>query len=143
MDPTPPLALDDACLASQLYIALARMRLPAWMPVVAMLVAQVQGLEKHMPPDETSLLRYLADIIDDAETCDPRLRELLLSRRIARLPVFYYRASHQGAVWCPLEESFSSFSTRGKPVVWQHWDPDPVPDKVEAWLRKHLHNNDG
>ncbi len=143
MDPTHPLALDDACLASQLYIALARMRLPAWMPVVAMLVAQVQGLEKHIPPDETSLFRHLADIIDDAELCDPRLRELLLSRRMARLPVFYYRASHQGAIWRPLEESFSSFSTRGKPVVWQHWDPDPVPDKVEDWLRKRLRNNDG
>jgi hypothetical protein len=119
------------------------MRLPAWMPVVAMLVAQVQGLEKHIPPDETSLLRHLAGIIDDAETCDPPLREFLLSRRIARLPVFYYRASHQGGVWRPLEESFSRFSARGKPTVWQHWDPDPVPDKVEAWLRKHLHNNDG
>ncbi len=143
MDPIPPLESDDALLVSQFYIALARMRLTAWMPVVAMLVTQVQGLEKHISPDEPSLLRHLANIIDDAELCDSRLRELLLCRRLARLPVFYYRASHQGGVWYPLQESFSNFSARGKPTVWQHWDPDPVPDKVEVWLRKQLRSNAG
>lgn len=141
MDHSPPLALDDAWLASQFYIALARMRLTSWMPVVALVVAQVQGLEKHMPPDELSLLRHVADIIGDAELCDARLRELLLCRRLARLPVFYYRASNQGGIWRPLEESFSSFSAHGKPTVWQHWDPDPVPEKVEIWLRTHLRNH--
>ncbi|MDX1252267.1 MAG: hypothetical protein IDH49_08500 [Gammaproteobacteria bacterium] len=130
-------------MASRIYIALARMRLTSWMPVVAMLAAHVQGLEKYIPPDEISPLRNLASVIDDAEMCDPRLRELLLSRRLARLPVFYYRASNQVGAWRPLEESFSSFSARGKPAVWQHWDPDPAPEKVEDWLRERLRNNDG
>lgn len=143
MDHPPPLVSDDAWLASQFYVALARMRLASWMPVVALLVTQVQGLEKHIPPDEPSLLRHLSDIIGDAEKCDARLRELLLCRRLARLPVFYYRASNQAGVWCPLQESFSSFGARGKPTVWQHWDPDPVPDKVEIWLRTHLRNAAG
>lgn len=139
----PPLVTDDAWLASQFYVALARMRMASWMPVVAILVMQIQGLEKHIPPDEPSLLRQLWDIIVDAEKCDARLRELLLCRRLARLPVFYYRASNHTGVWCPLKEPFNSFGARGKPTVWQHWDPDPLPDKVETWLREHLRNAAG
>lgn len=124
---------------THLYIALNRMGLAPWMPVITTLIHHWHGLERYIPPDEASPLTQLAAVIDDAQKCEPRLRNLLLKRRLARLPVFNYRATDaKGNWWNPLRQAFIDFAHEGTPHVWCDWEPWPSPTIIEQWLQQQL-----
>lgn len=124
---------------THLYVALNHMGLAPWMPVITTLIHHWHGLERYIPPDEASPVTQLAGVIGDAQKCEPRFRHLLLTRRLARLPVFHYRAADaQGNRWNPLRQAFADFVRDGAPHVWCDWEPWPVPAIVEQWLRRQL-----
>lgn len=138
------LAVNSANKLARLYIDLNQMGLSYWMPAVTTLIHHLQGLERYIPPDEPSPLDQLVLVVTDAQRCDPLLRDLLIKRRLARLPVFYYRATdirpeqHHGHWWDPLQQPFAEFAEGCSPQVWHDWEPWPVPTVVEQWLKRQL-----
>lgn len=129
---------DSAKQMSHLYIALTRMNLVSWMPVFATLVHHIEGLERYISPDEPSPLSQLLLVVTDAEQCASPLRDLLLRRRLARLPFFHYRVALEKIYWNPLREPFADFTRHVKPLVWHDWEPWPPPAIVEQWLKRQL-----
>lgn len=133
------LAAESTNQVAHLYITLNRLGLTYWMPVITTLMHHVQGLERYIPPDEESPLDQLTSVVDDAQRCEQPLRELLLKRRLARLPVFRYRAIDlHGHWWNPLRQPFAEFAHHETPQVWQDWDPWPDPAVIEQWLLQQL-----
>lgn len=132
-------APDSSNKMAQLYITLNHMGLSKWMPAITTLIHHLQGLERFIPLDEASPLDQLAAVIDDAQRCEPLLRDLLIKRRLARLPVFHYRAiDEHGHWWNPLRKPFADFAHDSAPQVWHDWEPWPAPAVVEQWLLQQL-----
>ncbi|MDH4275709.1 MAG: hypothetical protein OEW08_11760 [Gammaproteobacteria bacterium] len=130
----------DFDLEGRLYTQLADAGLNAWTPILMTLIAHYNGLGEIIELPQLSPIRQFADVVEAAAASHRELRAVLLRQRLARLPVFYYRAAHltTGECWKPLVEPLCAFTQRGPTRYWQHWLPQPTPAQVEVWLKMKL-----
>jgi hypothetical protein len=106
---------------------------PGWRTVVLQWLAQYEGLERYLWPEDDAavqvqnlLARYTEEgHLPDAETFVTTLSEL---------PHCFYKASRNGKRWDPLSQTFADFAQGELVDVWSWPHPEPTAATVQSWL---------
>lgn len=107
-----------------------------WVFAVQEIVDRLRGIEDYIDNAADCPLPAVAQVVDEAASCDPGGRDTWLVSRLARLRCFHFHASCARQRWNPTAESFRIFASRGEVQVWEDVLPNPGRGQIEVWLRR-------
>ncbi|WP_041645451.1 hypothetical protein [Aromatoleum aromaticum] len=106
---------------------------PGWRGVVLRWLAQFDGLEAYLYPEDDPVLAVrdlLARYVEILEPVDPAR----LAADLSALPFCRFRAKRGGEKWEPLVESFSAFCRGATVEVWESEHPYPRREVLQIGL---------
>ncbi|MBL3528505.1 MAG: hypothetical protein JMN27_13730 [gamma proteobacterium endosymbiont of Lamellibrachia anaximandri] len=119
---------------------LIELELSDWIPVVAIVLHRLAGIECIMDDNSDISLRRLEIFIQEENTRNPGNREKRLITLLSELPAWCFLATGGARLWNPLDESLHLFKERNGPICFfESPDPKPEPAQVIDWLYK-LHH---
>lgn len=119
---------------------LIELELSDWIPVVAIVLHRLAGIECIMDDHSEIPFRRLETFIQEEKARTSNNREKRLTTLLSELPAWRFLATDGAQLWNPLDEPLHPFKKHNEPIVFfESPDPKPEPAQVIDWLYK-LHH---
>ena len=106
---------------------------PGWRTVILQWLAQYEGLERYLWPEDDPVVQVQNLLARYAENGHlPEAETLAI--QLSELPHCYYKATRIGVRWDPLNQTFADFSQGENVDVWSWPHPEPTTATVQSWL---------